>query len=177
MDVIYEIDDALVRGLDYYGHTVFEIEANIKGFGAQNILGGGGHYEKLVSEFGGPDVSGVGIAFGMERLMQAIEAENVEMPKDKPFDFYVLYFDEATKLAALTILSELRDLGYKGDIDHLDRKFATQLKSALKNNPNYLIIIGEEELNSNLYTLKNVKTEEQKTVDFDELVKKLGKKR
>lgn len=176
MDVIYEVDDSLVRGLDYYGHTVFEVEASIKGFGAHNILGGGGHYEKLISEFGGPNLSGVGVAFGMERLMQAIEAEKIQLPAEKQFDFYLLYFDEKTKIAALKILSELRDLGYKGDINHLDKKFSNQLKRALRFNPKYLIIIGEEELNNNTYTVKDVKTEEQVTIDYEQLLKKLGNK-
>lgn len=174
MDVIYKVDESLVRGLDYYGNTVFEVEANIKNFGAQNILGGGGHYEKLISEFGGPDLAGVGVAFGMERLMQALEAENIKLPLNNEFDFYVLYFDEKTKIKALTILSQLRDLGYKGDIDHLQRKFSNQLKQALRLNPRYLIIIGDEELNNNLYTLKETKTELQETVDFEQLLKKLG---
>lgn len=176
MDVIYEVDESLVRGLDYYGHTVFEVEANIKGFGAHNILGGGGHYEKLISEFGGPDLSGVGVAFGMERLMHALEAEKIKLPAEKKFDFFVLYFDEKTKIRALKTLSELRDLDYKGDIDHLDRKFSNQLKNALRFNPKYLIIIGEEELRANTFTVKDVKTEEQVTIDYEQLLKKLGNK-
>lgn len=174
MEVEYVVDDSLVRGLDYYGHTVFEIEANIKDFGAQNILGGGGHYEKLILEFGGPDLSGVGVAFGMERLMQALIAEEIELPGEKAYDFYVLYFDEAAKVAGLSVLSKLRDLGYKGDIDHQDKKFSNQLKGALKNNPKYLIIIGQEELDNNLFTVKNVKTEKQEQLNYKELLERLG---
>lgn len=176
MDIVYEVDDRLVRGLDYYGHTVFEIEANIKGFGAQNILGGGGHYERLISEFGGPDVAGVGIAFGMERLMQAIEAEGIKLDTDDALDFYVLYFDEPTRKRALRVLTELRDLGYKGDIDHLNKRFRSQLKAALRTDPRYLIIIGEEELENDLYTVKNVKDETQETIDLEQLIERLGKK-
>lgn len=174
MEVEYVVDDSLVRGLDYYGHTVFEIEANIKDFGAQNILGGGGHYEKLILEFGGPDLSGVGVAFGMERLMQALIAEEIELPGEKAYDFYVLYFDEAAKVAGLSVLCKLRDLGYKGDIDHQDKKFSNQLKGALKNNPKYLIIIGQEELDNNLFTVKNVKTEKQEQLNYKELLERLG---
>lgn len=176
MDIVYEVDDRLVRGLDYYGHTVFEIEANIKGFGAHNILGGGGHYERLISEFGGPDLAGVGIAFGMERLMSAIEAEGIKLVTDDVLDFYVLYFDEPTRKRALTVLTELRDLGYKGDIDHLNKRFRNQLRGALRLNPKYLIIIGEEELENDLYTIKNVKDETQETLDLQQLIERLGKK-
>jgi len=77
--ISYEIAPKLVRGLDYYSHTVFEIEADIEGFGAQNVLGGGGRYQKLVSELGGPELGGIGFACGMERLLMALEAENIEL--------------------------------------------------------------------------------------------------
>ncbi|NLN50810.1 MAG: histidine--tRNA ligase [Acholeplasmataceae bacterium] len=174
MDIIYEIDDRLVRGLDYYGHTVFEVEAHIKGFGAQNILGGGGHYESLVSELGGPEISGVGVAFGMERLMQAIDAEKIVIAKEQRPDFYLLYFDETTKKAALSLLIELRDLGFKGDIDHLERSFKNQLKQAINYNPKYLIIIGEDELKEDYYTVKDVSTEQQEKLTYEQLIKKLG---
>ncbi len=175
MNIPYEIDEALVRGLDYYGNTVFEVEANIKGFGAQNILGGGGHYENLVKELGGPDLPGVGVAFGMERLMQALESEGIKLIDDDYYDFYALHFDEKTKLMALNIITKLRDLGFKGDTEHTSRAFNRQLRAALRYNPKYLLIFGEEELKQNLITVKDVKNETQETINFEKLIKKLGK--
>ncbi len=177
MDIIYEIDYKLVRGLDYYGHTVFEVEAQIKNFGAQNILAGGGHYETLVSEFGGPDLDGVGVAFGMERLMQALESEGISLYQEEPKDAYILYFDLETRKKGMTLLSELRDLGYYVEIDHMNKAFKNQLRQALNEMPRYLIIIGEEELKNDTYAVKDVKTEEQTTMDFEQLIKKLGNKR
>lgn len=175
MNIPYEIDDALVRGLDYYGHTVFEVEANIKGFGAQNTLGGGGHYENLVKELGGPDLPGVGVAFGMERLMQALESEKIELIGEDYYDFYALHFDEDTKLMALNLITKLRDLGFKGDTEHTNRAFNRQLRNALRFNPKYLLIFGEEELKSGLITVKDVKNETQETITFEKLIEKLGK--
>ena len=84
-NVVYEQADTLVRGLDYYEHTVFEIEADIEGFGAQNVLGGGGRYQTLVKELGGPDMPGIGFAFGMERLLDALEAETVDFFRTSEF--------------------------------------------------------------------------------------------
>ena len=79
----------MVRGLDYYTHTVFEIEADIEGFGAQNVLGGGGRYQSLVKELGGPDLPGIGFAFGMERLLLAMEAEEISfVDQHQPDIFY-----------------------------------------------------------------------------------------
>lgn len=175
MNINYELDDKLVRGLDYYGHTVFEVVADIKGFGAQNVLAGGGHYERLVSEFGGPDLPGVGVAFGMERLMHAVLSLDIKLIDDEEYDFYIIYFDKPTKEKALNLLIKLRDLGLKGDIDHLDRAFRSQLRTALRFNPKQLIIIGEEELKNDNYTVKDALDETQEILSYEQLLKKLGK--
>lgn len=173
MDVHYEIDDTLVRGLDYYGHTVFEVEALI-GMGAHNILAGGGHYESLVKELGGPDLNGVGVAFGLERLLSAIDNEKIKITQEEPLDAYIVTFDYQTHLHAATLLARLRDLGYKVDLDHQLSKFQTQLKKAVKSEAKYIIIIGEDELKNNVYQVKDSKKEKQQTLTFSELVRKLG---
>ncbi len=174
MDVIYEIDHMLVRGLDYYGHIVFEVLASIKGFGAQNALGGGGHYEQLVSELGGPNYPGVGVAFGMERLMFAVESENIDLDAMKRSDFEIIYFDKPAKKKALSLITLLRDLGLKGDLDHLDRPFKNQLKQAVNKNPKFIIIIGEDELKDEYFTVKELDTQKQEKLNYEELVKRLG---
>lgn len=175
MGINYEVDKRLVRGLDYYGHTVFEVEANIKGFGAQNVLGGGGHYEHLVQELGGPDLDGVGIAFGMERLMMALECENIQLHEDVKPDFFIITFDKKIHQKALGLLTKLRDLGFKGDIDHESKGFKGQLKLAVNSKAKYFIIIGEEEIEQGLFTLKDSFTQEQEKVTLETLIKKLGK--
>nr|WIF87845.1 ATP phosphoribosyltransferase regulatory subunit [Acholeplasma laidlawii] len=97
MNIPYEIDKKLVRGLDYYAHTVFEIHATIKGFGAQNALGGGGRYQNLVKELGGPDTPGIGYAFGMERLLSALEQEGIALTSPKQLDVYFITFDQQSR--------------------------------------------------------------------------------
>ena len=161
------------EGLDYYGHTVFEVEANIKGFGAQNVLGGGGHYEHLVQELGGPDLDGVGIAFGMERLMMALECENIQLHEDVKPDFFIITFDKKIHQKALGLLTKLRDLGFKGDIDHESKGFKGQLKLAVNSKAKYFIIIGEEEIEQGLFTLKDSFTQEQEKSDFRDTYKEI----
>jgi histidyl-tRNA synthetase len=175
MGIDYAVDKKLVRGLDYYGHTVFEVEANIKGFGAQNVLGGGGHYEHLVSELGGPDLDGVGIAFGMERLMMALDSENIELYDEVNPDFFIITFDKTIHQKALGLLTKLRDYGFKGDIDHESKNFKGQLKLAVNSKAKYFIIIGEEEVEQGLFTVKDSITQTQEKVTLEALLKKLGK--
>lgn len=175
MGIDYAVDKKLVRGLDYYGHTVFEVEANIKGFGAQNVLGGGGHYEHLVSELGGPDLDGVGIAFGMERLMMALDSENIELYDEVNPDFFIITFDKTIHQKALGLLTKLRDYGFKGDIDHEAKSFKGQLKLAVNSKAKYFIIIGEEEVEQGLFTVKDSITQTQEKVTLEALLKKLGK--
>lgn len=174
MDVHYEIEDALVRGLDYYGHTVFEVEAKIRDMGAHNILAGGGHYEHLVKELGGPDLDGVGVAFGLERLVNAIESEKITLKQEEPLDAYIVTFDYKTHLHGVSLLAKLRDLGYKVDIDHSLAKFQSQFKKAVQSEANYIIIIGDDEIKSDTYQVKDSKKEKQEALTFAELVRKLG---
>lgn len=173
MDVHYEIEDTLVRGLDYYGHTVFEVEA-VSGLGAHNILAGGGHYEHLVKELGGPDLDGVGVAFGLERLLSAIDSEKISITKPDPLDAYIVTFDYKTHLHGVSVLAKLRDLGYKVDIDHNLSKFQSQFKKAVQSEARYIVIIGEDELKTETYQVKDAKKEKQQTLSFAELVRKLG---
>lgn len=170
MNIPYEIDRKLVRGLDYYAHTVFEIHATIKGFGAQNALGGGGRYQNLVKELGGPDTPGIGYAFGMERLLSALEQEGITLTSPKQLDVYFIAFDQQSRKKAIELQHILRSENILSDIDHLNRGFKPQLKEALRYDSKYIIIIGENELNNNVVQLKNTKTEEQVEVSMDTLL-------
>ncbi len=174
--ISYEIAPKLVRGLDYYSHTVFEIEADIEGFGAQNVLGGGGRYQKLVSELGGPDLGGIGFAFGMERLLLALEAENVDFAKEKDLDAYVIVFTDELKKVATSMLYELRLANLVADTNYTGKAFKGQLKQALRNHAKYLIILGEDEYQKGMVAVKNTETEQQEEVLISKVKKYLVEK-
>jgi len=169
-NIQYELAPKLVRGLDYYSHTVFEIEANIEGFGAQNVLGGGGRYESLVKELGGPDLPGIGVAFGMERLLMAIDIENPGFICDEELDVYIIQFSKTLKSKALSMLHELRNNDIKADMNYMGRSFKAQLKEALRYQAKYMIFLGEDEYNEGVVAVKNTKTENQEKVKLDELI-------
>ena len=107
----YEVDDSLVRGLDYYSHTVFELEAQIEGFGAQNVLGGGGRYDKLVGELGGPQTPCVGMAFGMDRLLLAMESEGL-LKENNEYKLGLWARDSTAGIGTLTFYDKKTNLFY-----------------------------------------------------------------
>lgn len=162
--ISYEISPRLVRGLDYYSHTVFEIEADIEGFGAQNILGGGGRYQKLVKELGGPDLGGIGFAFGMERLLLALEAESIDFWKEPELDAYVIVLSEKLRAVAVKILYTLRKANLVSDMNYMSKSFKAQLKQALRLNARYLVILGDDEYERGMVAIKDTKTETQEDV-------------
>ncbi len=166
----YEIAPRMVRGLDYYSHTVFEIEADIEGFGAQNVLGGGGRYQSLVKELGGPDLGGIGFACGMERILDALAMENIDITNEKALDAYIIAFDEESKKIATTLLHDLRKVSLSADMNYTNKAFKGQLKQALRYEASYLIILGEDELKKGVAGVKNTKTQEQVDVSLDNVV-------
>lgn len=174
-NVDYVINNQLVRGLDYYSDTVFEVKAEIKDFGAQNVLGGGGRYENLVKELGGPETSAIGFAFGMERLLYALEASGLLNLEENYLDAFIINFNEDYNLYTANILNELRDNNYLVDLDFNTKSFKSQLKKALKLNAKTLIIIGDDEFKNNNITIKNTLTEEQVTVHKEQLINTIKK--
>jgi histidyl-tRNA synthetase len=169
LKVPVELDPQLVRGLDYYSHTVFEIQAQIEGFGSQNALGGGGRYQSLVKELGGPDLPGIGFAFGMERLLLALEAEGLNIAEEDPVDVYFIAMDQKSKTIAQVLMQHLRSYGFKTDMNYSNKAFKGQLKHALRLGSQYMAIIGEDELNENVVSLKNTQTQQQEKVAFEHL--------
>lgn len=174
--ISYEIAPRLVRGLDYYSHTVFEIEADIEGFGAQNVLGGGGRYQKLVQELGGPDLGGIGFACGMERLLMALDAENIELSSPDKLDAYVIVFNPDLRVEASRILHELRINNVMCDMNYTKKAFKGQLKQALKLESKYLIILGDEEYQKGLVGIKDTKTEFQEEIPLAKITKYIKEK-
>ena len=174
MGIRYEVDKKIVRGLDYYKRTAFEIIAN--GLGSQSTVCGGGRYDGLVEQIGGPEgYSGIGFAMGAERLMLTLEANNIEIEKPAPTDIFIVTIGDRAKLKSFAILKELRSNYISADKDHLDKSVKAQFKYANKINAKYTIVIGDDELEKDEASLKNMETGEQKQVKISELVKELKK--
>jgi len=169
LEIPYEVNPKIVRGLDYYSHTVFEITAEIKDFGSQNVLCGGGRYNNLVSSLGGPDYPSVGFGMGIERLMNALEKESLDFGK-KEIDAYICYISGNEKEYAFKLLNELRRNNLKCDMCLTNRNLKGQFKECDNNNSKYVIIIGESELETGVLTVKNNKTKEEYKVNKNDLI-------
>ncbi|MGN8645614.1 histidine--tRNA ligase [Gracilibacillus sp. HCP3S3_G5_1] len=169
MNIAYEVDPNLVRGLDYYNHTAFEIMSDAEGFGAITTLSGGGRYNGLVQELGGPETPGIGFALSIERLLMALEAEGVELPIDSQLDCYVVSLGEEANLKAAAIINELRQAGVQVDKDYQGKKFKGQFKAADRLQAKYVLVLGEDELANNQISVKNMETGDQETIALDQL--------
>ena len=170
LNIDFVINPNLVRGLDYYTHTVFEVEANVEGFGSQNVLCGGGRYDNLVENIGGPKTCGVGFAMGMERLMKALEYENVHMHIHNSVDCYIIPVEESVKDYAFNLCLNLRLNGFVSEIDYNNRNLKNNFKQADKLNSQFIIIIGSEEKENDIITLKNNKTKQSYKIAKNDLV-------
>ncbi len=176
LDISYELDPNLVRGLDYYNHTAFEIMSTASGFGAITTLAGGGRYNGLVEELGGPSSPGIGFAMSIERLLLALEAEQVEIEDNSASDAYVIALGDAPKLEAMKIVKALRDSGISAEMDYADRKLKAQMKSADRKKSQFVFILGEDELNSRSVQIKELATGDQQMVAIEEAVSYLQQK-
>lgn len=170
LNIDYTVNYSIVRGLDYYTHTVFEVEASVEGFGSQNVLCAGGRYNGLVETIGGPQTPGVGFALGLERLLVALEYEKLEPWEDKTTDFYIAPMDDTCKSYSLKVLNMLRMNGFNGDMDYMNRSLKSNFKQAERLNTKYIIIIGNDEIENNMVTIKNNETKESKTVTLDDII-------
>lgn len=174
--VEYVIDSNLVRGLDYYNHTAFEIMSAASGFGSITTLSGGGRYNGLVEDLGGPETAGIGFALSVERLLMALEAEDVELPLEQSLDAYVVAIGEKAEAKAFEITQTLRTNGLKADKDYLKKKIKAQFKAADRNQAAYVIVIGENELTNGQVSIKTMTTGEQENIAFDQIVSYIKQK-
>lgn len=171
MDIPYEVEDSLVRGLDYYTHTVFEIVSENKEMGSQSTVLAGGRYDGLIEYFGGPEgMSGIGWALGMERLLIALEAEGIKLDEDEGLDAYVMVLDESARPYAFDALIELRNNGYKAEMDFLGRSFKGQFKAVDRAKAKKALLIGENEMKDGMLAIKDTATRQQVTIPRDELI-------
>lgn len=176
MGIPFEKDPNLVRGLDYYQHTVFEIMSEAKGFGAITTLSGGGRYNGLVQEIGGPETPGIGFALSIERLLMALQAEGIELPLSSKLDCYVVALGEKAKDAAAKFVYELRKAGLTAEKDYLDRKVKAQFKAADRLSAKYVAVLGDNELEQGVINLKDMNTGEQEEVALDVFVSYVAEK-
>lgn len=168
----YTVDFRLVRGLDYYTHTCFEIisEADV---GANSTLCGGGRYNGLVEELDGPPTPGVGFALSLERLFVALESEGIKLPAQKALDCYVVAIGEEAGQQAAFLLEQLRAAGVSCDKDYMNKKVKGQFKQADRLSARYVAIVGEEELKSDKVTVKHLATGEQREIALSHFVEKM----
>jgi len=167
MGVAYEVDPTLVRGLDYYNHTVFEIMG--ADFGAITTLCGGGRYGGLVHELGGPETSGIGFALSFERLLLALNAEGIEPELSDPLYCYIVTIGEAANGKASELLFNLRQAGITADKDYMHRKTKGQFKQADRLGAKTVAVLGDEELEKAVVNVKNMASGEQQEVAFSDL--------
>jgi histidyl-tRNA synthetase len=167
LGVKYRVNDRLVRGLDYYTKTAFEVVS--KQLGAQNALCGGGRYDNLVAELGGKPTPAIGFAIGLERVVEVMNKLNLERPAAGIELFIATLGDEARKVG-VKLLAEARSKGISADLDHLGRSLKSQLKAADRLKAAHVYIIGEDELKKGAGLLKNMATADQKEVPFDQLL-------
>lgn len=165
----YEVDTTLVRGLDYYTQTAFEVIMNKVG-SQQNAICGGGRYNKLVSEIGGDDIPGMGFAAGMERVLLTIEEEGIELPVKQDIDVYVAPLGEAAKEVCFKLVHDLRQQGLIVETDYLSKSVKAQMKTADKNNARYAIIIGDDELANGTAVVRNMLESSQETIPFADIM-------
>ena len=170
LEIEYIVDTNIVRGLDYYNHTVFEIEADIKGFGANNVLAGGGRYNGLVSNLGGPETCGIGFACGIGRLVAALEKEEIILPISDAIDAFILYVNEEEKKEAIKLSQVLRMNGFRVDTEYTNRTLKGQFKQADRLKSKLLIILNSDELKNNEVKVKNTKTKVEELINLDYLI-------
>ncbi|MGO4887397.1 histidine--tRNA ligase [Anaerobacillus sp. MEB173] len=170
MNISFDVDANLVRGLDYYNNTAFEIMIDGEGFGAITTLSGGGRYNGLVEEIGGPETPGIGFALSIERLLMALQVQNISLSLDEELDCYVVAIGEEAKDKAANLLFKLRQAGITADKDYLDKKIKAQFKAADRLKAKYTAVLGEDELASNKIIVKEMETGSQEEVALDQFI-------
>ena len=167
LQIPYVINTNMVRGLDYYNHTIFEFTTEVAG--SQLTICAGGRYDGLVAYFGGPETPGVGFGMGLERLLLVLDKQGVELPIETALDVYVAVLGTGANGRALELVQALRAQGFATERDYLDRKLKAQFKSADIFKAKTLITLGESEVESGQVTVKNNHDREEITVSLDQI--------
>ncbi len=162
-EIAFEINPRMVRGLDYYVRTAFEVTS--QSLGSQNAVAGGGRYDGLVKQLGGPDVPGIGFAIGLERLISLIPVKNEEFIK--PVQLFIAPLGEAAKVWSFALCNYLRMLGVKADMGEADKSLKSQMKKANKLKSCFTLILGDNEIKEGKAQLKNMENGTQQQIDLD----------
>ena len=173
MGISYVVDPRIVRGLDYYTKTAFEFVTTK--IGAQGTVCGGGRYDHLVEEIGGPSIPGVGFGLGKERLLILMEQNDIIVDDPNVPDISVSFIGDKARLYALDLVHKLRAGGVSAIIDTLNRNLKGQMKYANKLNARYSVVIGENEIEKGIVTLKNMNSGEQKEINAIDITKEIEK--
>ena len=176
MQIDYEINPNIVRGLDYYNHTVFEIEAEVKGFGSNNVIGAGGRYNGLVSQLDGPETPCVGFASGIGRVVMAMELEEVNIPIVEDIDLFLMYVNDDEKKYSAYLAQELRLAGFIVDTEYTGRGLKGQFKQADRLHAKFTCVLNSEDLDNNEVKMKNNQTKEEEVISLDALIYYLDEK-
>ena len=174
MNIEYVVDPGIVRGLDYYTKTAFEFVTT--SIGAQGTVCGGGRYDNLIEEVGGPSTPGVGFGLGIERLLLTMEANGVEIPKPRETEVFIVIMGDRAKKYGLKLAGELRASGINTEIDLLERNIKGQFKAADRSGAAYAVVIGDNEIETEILNVKILDKSEQIEVSMDSIVKTLCEK-
>ncbi|WP_303952412.1 histidine--tRNA ligase [Streptococcus vestibularis] len=169
LNIPYVIDTNMVRGLDYYNHTIFEFITTIDK--SELTICAGGRYDSLVEYFGGPETAGFGFGLGLERLLLVLDKQGIELPVEESLDVYIAVLGSGANGKALELVQAIRYQGFKAERDYLGRKIKAQFKSADTFKAKMVITLGESEVESGQVNVKNNATREEVTVSFEELTK------
>lgn len=169
LNIPYVIDTNMVRGLDYYNHTIFEFITTIDK--SELTICAGGRYDSLVEYFGGPETAGFGFGLGLERLLLVLDKQGIELPVEESLDVYIAVLGSGANGKALELVQAIRYQGFKAERDYLGRKIKAQFKSADTFKAKTVITLGESEVESGQVNVKNNATREEVTVSFEELTK------
>ncbi|RHW46041.1 histidine--tRNA ligase [Bombilactobacillus bombi] len=170
LEIDYEIDANMVRGLDYYNHTIFEIMMTSPAFGNKEMtLIAGGRYNGLVAELGGPEVAGVGFGMGVERLLLVLKQQQDNLPAPNYPDIYLVAVDQSSSLEVSKLLAQLRKAGISAERDYLDKKVKGQFKQADRMHAKFTLAIGEQELKEHKAQLKRMQDGQQVEVDLTKI--------
>lgn len=167
MNVPIQLNPRLVRGLDYYVQTAFEIVA--EGIGAQSSVGGGGRYDGLIEQVGGPALPGIGFALGMERILLTMEQQGLILGEQAHRDVYIATLGDSAQIAGAVLAQKLRRAGLAVERDYLKRSLKAQLKAADRFRVKYTVILGEEELNNNQVILRDMQDGNQLVLKLDDV--------
>ena len=172
MDIDFKVNPKIVRGLDYYTRTVFEFVSG--DIGAQSTVCGGGRYDGLIGQMGGPKTPSLGFAMGIERLMMVLSAQNAELPEAPTCDLFIATLGDNAILKASALCRLLRDEGYKAQTDICGRGLKAQMKYADKIGAKFTLVLGDNEVESGKATLKNMSNSEAREIHLSELIEELG---